>query len=172
MRKKIITGILLVCLMGLGSQVYAATAEITAPAAKGALQERIQNIRDIRSEIQPQLATIRDNRTEILELRAEARRAHSAAVAHIKELRQDVDNLTDEQIDALKDAVDILRQHRIDFSATLGDIWTETLVIRSARRDQDVEQIKDALDRIIAVQAERIELLETSIADMNSILDI
>ncbi len=174
--KKITACVLMICLLGLGTLAYAETpsegASTDTKKPLALLQQKVQTAKELYSQLQPQIAEIRDNRTEILGLRAEARKAYDAAAEHVKELKENRDNLTDEQVGELKQAIKTLRQYRLELSGTIGNIHTEVLEIRAARREQNIEQIKESLAEIIAIQEERIELLKSSIEVMNRVLEI
>jgi len=174
--KKIATSILLVLfLFGLGTVAYAETTVNTANTSgekRAAVQAKLQNMADSKAQLQPQIAEIRQNRTETLQLRAEARKAHQAAVQHIKALKSNPDQLTEAQIAELKQARETLKQIKLDLAETKGDVRTEVQALKAARQQKDIDTIKASLDKIIAIQHNRMELIQKSIDEMIKIQEI
>ncbi len=138
----------------------------------GDVQQKIQAGKDLKDQMEPQTNRIRNNRTEILGLRNEVQAAHQEAVMHIQQLRQNQDCLTDEQVEALRLCLQTLQQNRLQICETVGDIQSEGLKLRQARREQNTEQMQACLENMAAVQEARIKLLEASLEDINDILDI
>ena len=176
MIKKVATSLLImIFLLGMGTLAYAGTDTgntATNKAAaleqkKEALQQKIQNRQTLKADIQPLLDQIKANRAKILQLRAEAAEARTAATQHIKDLK--ADNLTDAQIAALKQAKESLKQARTDLSDTKGEIKNEMVTMKAARKEQNEDQVKTSLNKIIAIQQNRMELIQNCIDDMKQI---
>lgn len=179
--KKLMTSVLImVFLLGMGTFAYAGTnTDNTATDKKAlivqkreAVQQKVQNVKALKTQFQPQIDEIKANRAEIQQLRAQAREARTAAMQHIKDLKVNPDQLTDTQIAELKQAKDAFKQIKLDLADTKGDIHTEMLAMKAARKDQNVEQVQASLDQIIAIQQNRMELIQNAIDEMNQILEI
>ena len=169
--KKIMTGLLImVFVLGMGTFAYAGTNAGNTTTDRKALL--VQNMKALKEQIQPQIAQIKANRTEIQKLRIEAREAYNAAMQHIKDLKGKSDQLTEAQIAELKTTKESLKTTKLALSNTKGDVRTEMLAIRNARKDQNIDQAKAALDKIIAIQQNRIVLIQKGIGEMNHILEI
>jgi len=179
--KKIMTGLLImVFVLGMGTFAYAGTnagntttdRKALLVQKKEAVQQKVQNMKALKEQIQPQIAQIKANRTEIQKLRIEAREAYNAAMQNIKDLKGKSDQLTEAQIAELKTTKESLKTTKLALSNTKGDVRTEMLAIRDARKDQNIGQAKAALEKIIAIQQNRIALIQTGIDEMNHILEI
>lgn len=178
--KKIMTSVLiLVFLLGMGSLAYAgqntdnAAKKNTVFAQKQeAVKQKIQGMGAFKAEYQEQIAEIRQNRTETMQLRAEAREAYKAAVQHIKDLKADPDQLTEEQIAALKEAKESLQQLKKQFANSKGGVAAEVKAMKAARKEKNPEEIKASLDKIIEIQHERMEIIQQGIDEMKGILEI
>ncbi len=138
----------------------------------GDVQQKIQAGQDVNSQFGPQVNCIRNNRNEISEMRGEAQEAYQIAVRHINQLRQNQDCLTEQQVEALRLCLQNLQQNRLQISETVGDIQTEGVKLRQARRQQNTQQMQECLENIAAVQQARIKILNDSIDEMNAILEI
>lgn len=174
--KKITTGFLLIIfLFGMATFAYAETSSSSVNDTgqrRAVLQAKMQNMSDLKAQLKPQIEEIRQNRTETLQLRADARLSHKAAFQHIKELKKNPDQLTEAQITALKQARETLKQIKLALAETKGDVRTEVQALKKARQQKDTEAIKASLDNIITVQHERMELIQNSINEMNKIQEI
>lgn len=169
--KKIMTGLLImVFVLGMGTFAYAGTNAGNTTTDRKALL--VQNMKALKEQIQPQIAQIKANRTEIQKLRIEAREAYKVAMQNIKDLKGKSDQLTEAQIAALKTTKESLKTTKLALSNTKGDVRTEMLAIRDARKDQNIGQAKAALENIITIQQNRIALIKTGIDEMNRILEI
>lgn len=143
--KKAATSILLVLfLFGLGTFAYGETTDTAvnnAGTRRAAGQAKTQSMSALKTQSQLQIAEIRQNRTEMLQLRAEARKAYSKAGQHIKELRNNPDQLTEAQIAQLQQAKASLQQVKLDLAASNGDVRIELQALKNARQQQNVDQI-------------------------------
>lgn len=184
---KKITALLLMILFLLGTTGLATAASASGSGAEGTggsdnqssysqnqgeVQHKPQTAKDLHDKFQPQTARIRNNRTETLALRLEARETYTAALQHIKTLKEDPDNLSDQQLNTLRQALRELKQNRLELCDTLGDVDNETLKLRTAYREQNMEQMQACLDNVTSIQEARMELLRKCIKNMESILEI
>lgn len=174
--KKITASILmLLFLFGLGTVAYGETTGNNADNVgqrRAAIQAKMQNMADLKAEVQPQITEIRQNRTETLQLRAELRETYKAAVQHIKALKSNPDQLTEAQIAQLKQSKETLKQIKLDLAASKGDVRTEVQALKAARQQKDIDKIKAGLDNIITIQHDRITLIENAVAELKKILEI
>lgn len=179
--KKIITSLLImIFLLGMATIAYAGTTAGNTITDKKALleqkiaarQQRVADRQAFKDEIQPMITEIKANRTKIQQLRSEARDAHTNAMQHMKDLKAKSDQLSDAQIAELKQVKDALKQTKLDLADTKGDIQTEIQTIKEARQEQNADQAKESLNKIIAIQQNRMELIQNSIDEMNQILEI
>lgn len=168
--KKIISLILIIGVLLTGMVVFAETA--SEADAKARISEKLQNIKERAAEVKHQLEKIRLNRAELQKLRVEAKTAYQKAKSKVKELRKNKDSLTPEQIEELKQAVSTIKQDKEQLAATAGDIHKESLLLRAAKKDKNIEAYRQSLDNIINVQSTRIDALKKMIDDMNKILSI
>ena len=168
--KKIISVMLLSALLLTGNVTYAQAA--TLSSAKTNITQSVSDYKAKLAELTPLLQTIRSNRTQIIELRANARNAYNKAKSHIKDLKQNKENLTSEQIQAIKDSLNVLKQDKQVLGDTMGDIAHELPDLRTARRDKNIEKVKSSLNTFIGVQNTRITELQKIIDDLNKISNL
>lgn len=177
--KKIITCLLMVCLLSIGNLAYATTPEGNSQAnraaqrqQKEALKQKRLAAKELKAQLQPLLTEIKENRIQILRLKADVLEARIKAVAHIKELKKNKDQLTAAQIDELKNALETLKQSKIGFGDTKGDVRAKSQEYKAARPSKDTAKMEEALKGIITVQKQRIELLQKSLDNLKGILEI
>lgn len=168
--KKMISVILLSALLLTGNVAFAQAA--TLSTARPSITQSVSDYKAKLAELTPLLQTIRSNRTQTLSLRANARDAYTTAKNHIKELIKNKDSLTSEQIQAIKDSLNVLKQDKQALGDTVGDIANELPDLRAARKDRNIEQVKNSLNKIISVQNTRITELQKVINDLNKIANL
>lgn len=163
--KKLIALIMLTALLLTGTMVYAEEASNTDKDTSA----KINVFKDLKEELKPILETIRSNRTEIVELRQEATALFKESKKKVKELLKSKDDLSPVQIEAIKQSVDILVDDKKLMVETKGDIFKESIDLRIAKRNRNIEAYKDALDNIISIQNTRIDTLNKVIEDLKEI---
>lgn len=168
--KKFVSIIVLSAVLITGNIAFAQAA--TPSSAKYNITQSVSDYRARLSEIAPVLQTLRNNRAEVLRLRADAREAYNKAKSHIKELLANKDNLTPEQIQSIKEALNDIKQDRQALEGTQGDITQVLPDLRAARKDRNLEEAKKDLNSIIDVQNTRIADLKKLIDDLNKIASL
>lgn len=174
--KKILSIILIVGLLLTGTVVFAAPTATAASdrttvkdAVKSKLSGKLQDFKNRITESKPLLEEIRSNKTKFAKLKAESKTAYNEAKKKVKEMLKNKDSLTPEQIEAVKQAVSTLANDKKQLSNTLGNIGAESVSLRDAKKNKDIEAYKQALNNIISIQNTRISNLQTVIDDMNKI---
>ena len=168
--KKIVSIILVSAVLITGNVAFAQAA--TPSPANSNITQRASDYKARLSEVAPMLQTIRNNRTEILRLRADARVAYNKAKTHIKELLKNKDNLTPDQIQSIKDALNDIKQDRQALGGTQGDIAQILPDLRAAKKDKNIEEAKNDFKSIIDVQNVRIADLKKLIDDLNRVASL
>lgn len=174
--KKILSLILILGLLLTGSVVFAngtATALADTTTSKAAVRSKLSvKLKDFKSlvaELKPQTEEIRSNRAKFAKLKAEAKTAYNAAKSQVKEMLKNKDSMTPSQIDAIKQAVSTLANDKRQLGSTEGNINSENLSLKTAKKDKNLEAYKQALNNIITIQTTRISNLTTIIEDINKI---
>lgn len=162
--KRIISVIMISAVLITGNVAFAQAA--TPSTARTNITQTVNDYKARLAEIAPLLQQVRANRTEILRLKADARDAYTKAKTHIKELIKNKDNLTDDQIQSIKNSLNLIKQDKQALGDTLGDIAQELPSLRNARKDRNIDEAKNSLNSIIAVQNTRITELKKIIEDL------
>jgi SMC interacting uncharacterized protein involved in chromosome segregation len=115
---------------------------------------------------------IRERRKEMIKLQTEFRAIHSQVIRKINELRQQKEPLNEEQINKLKEGLQVIKADNKEFKNELGNIHREVVSLRVNQNNQEHEQTMECLQDIIVKQEERIEMLKKAVADMKAILEI
>ncbi len=149
------------------SEADTATAAPTA-APRITLRERL-GTNAAAADIKLLKDQITANQETISGLRADARVAFMEAKARIKALMADFENLTDEEIEMLRADINTISADRLLMAQTAGDIAQERISLKVAKRDNDPEAHKVALNNIISIQNTRIANLNKIISDLNKI---
>lgn len=174
--KKIVSIILLSSVLLTGNVTFAQASPFSNVKSKISQplsdREDKEDKKDKLAEMAPLQETIRSNRTKLLNQRATARDAYNKAKAHVKELIKDKDNLTPERIEAIKAAVEVLKQDQHVIAGTLGNIQKETLGLRTAKQGKNFDGFINSLSNISAVQNTRIGDLQKVIDDLNRIASL
>jgi hypothetical protein len=174
--KKILSLILIASILLTGTVVFAnentttttdrATSKITA---KSKLSEKLKEFKNWVVESMPQTEEVRSNKTKFEQLKVESKTAYDAAKRKVKEMLKNKDSMTPEQIDAIKQAVSTLTKDKEQLGSTLGNIGSESLSLKIAKKDKNIAACKQALKNIIAIQNKRISDLKAVIDDMKKI---
>lgn len=179
MKRKMSTLVLILFLLAIGNMV-AEAAGITEgrkdrpriEERREAAQDRVENAKEMFSELQPKIAQAKANRDEIARLKSEAAAVETAAGNRVKELKASSASLTEEQLALLQSALNSMRQNRSALNGSIGEIEAEAQSLRSAYQARNLGQAHNALDNILSIQQKRINLVRQSIADMNVIINI
>lgn len=120
------------------------------------VHEKVQEKLEALKEMEPILAEISANRTEVRALSQELRAQHKACKAYISGLRENPDEITEEQIQEFKDILAEIRGHREELKSTNPQMVSERQNFRTARKNRDYDSMKTALQNIVGLQEERI----------------
>lgn len=165
--KRIISIIVLISILLTGTIVFAEGTGTETTKSK--IVNKLQEFQAKIAEIKPLVGEIRANRTELLRLRADARTAYDKAKNKVQEMLKNKDNLTVEQIEAVKVSLKALQDNKKVLTGTIGEISEETISLRAAARDREFAGVKNALENIKKVQNLRIVELKEIIAELNKI---
>lgn len=124
------------------------------------------------AEVAPLLQAVRNNRTEFLRLRAEARAAYNKAKVHIRELLKNKDNLTPEQLQALKDMLGNINQDKKTLESNQGDFVRNIPGLKAARKNKNIEEAKSNLTDMNNALNTRINSLQKVVDDFNKLASI
>lgn len=138
---------------------------------RAAADQRLENAQAFKTALQAQIDQIIANRSEILKLKAEYIQVRKEALKHVRDLEQNSD-LSDEQVQALKDARQNLQEDHLAYTQTVSDMRSAKIKLRAAILSKNVEDAKAALEGMASIQETRIEVLNNLISDLNSILSI
>lgn len=168
--------VMMIFMFSVGTMAYGAQNDISDKKAtieqkREEIKARSEERQELKAEIQALTSQIKANQAEIVQLRAEARTALQAAVAHIKGLKNSED-LSEDQIAKLKEAKDTLKKSRTELAKSMGDIKTQKSVFKAARQGKNSEKAKESLGEIASIQKERVELLKGIIEDLKSLATI
>lgn len=170
--KKYIVMLVAASLMLTGSIAYAdeTASNPNRDGIKTRIESKAGSLKERFEEIRPLTQEIRSNRTEILRLRVEAREIHEEIKKVLKAVREQKDTLTGEQIEMLKEAVEVMKDSAQEIEWNMGKVHDEVLKLRVARKDQNIDGVKENLQNIIDIQESRIENINKIIRDMNDLL--
>lgn len=162
------------------TQTGKAAKEVKAPKAekhtikaqKAAEKQTIKTEKDkAKAERKILKDQIKANQEIIKGLKVEVRVLHKKAVARIKEIMKDKENITQETVDELKDMLSKIREDRSEFGQSFGKIREEGLDITMAKKNQEPEKIQKAFGNVLNVQKARIDSLKVLIKDLQKIVD-
>lgn len=119
-------------------------------------------------ELKPLIEEMNNNRKELLQLRADVKIAHAKAKARIKEMIKNK-NLTPQQIEAIKAALNTLKESNQALAGTTGDIASQKLDLGAGKRDKNFAAVKVAFEKIINIQNSRIDVLKKTIENLNAL---
>jgi chromosome segregation ATPase len=181
MIRKLLSILIIACFLSGGTIVYAGESASVVPAvakttlAAGSrnvgarLAQKVKNAKEWAAETKPGLEEIKDNREQILQLKEKSNTVYKKAKAKIKQLLQNKDSLTNEQIKELKQAAAKLSADKKLLENSIGDIEAENIKLKEARTGRDLTAYKQAQQNIIKIQESRIGLLKTVIEDIKMI---
>jgi Spy/CpxP family protein refolding chaperone len=136
------------------------------------LQQKAQNLKNWNDQIRPLLEQTRTNRADILKLRSDLLNNRSQVKSKIEALRQQKDSLTDEQVAQLKACLEAIKADKTDMKNTIGSVHNQLVTFRAARTDRDIDKAKAALQQVLNIQQQRIDLLNKGIADLQKVLSV
>lgn len=160
--KKLISILLIAGLLLTGSIAYAEGTEKDTG-------KRINSFKSFVNDAKPQLDTIKENRQRISELSKEALELYKETKQKVRELLKSKDEISQAQVEAIKQSIDILVSDKKLLVGTKGDIFKNSVDLRAARKNKDSDAYKAALDKIIETQNERIGTLNKVIQDLRAI---
>lgn len=96
-------------------------------------------------------------RQEIIEKKAELRQTFLTVKNHIKELRENKDNLDTEQLESLKDALQTIKDDRLLLNNAIADCAKEIHALRMAKKNGDIDKIEDIFENNISTLQDEIE---------------
>ncbi len=169
MKRKIavIISVVLVLSLITGTVAYAGNGNGSGDTAdKG--QERQKFL----EQLSPLIQQIKANREQIQALHTELIEVHQQARAHVAELRENTDEVTDEQLDELKGLVKQLRDCRNDLVDTNPDMVRERLRLRNMKRSRNYEEILAAYGSVIRLQEQRMEQMQKMIQINEQIIEV
>lgn len=155
---------------GDGLQSSPANQNITGVRAQN-IQQKVQAAKGWSQELKPLFDQVRTNRLEILKVKNELLSLQGEARAKVRELREQKDSLTDEQLQQLKEVLKVFKADKGELKAMIGKIHVQTLELRIEKREKDVDQGKDCLNAIIALQKQKIDALIKSVADLKNFIN-
>ncbi len=170
--KKIFAMLLMISVLLTGTVVFAeeeTTSAASDSSVRTKISEKINEFKNFKAELQPQIDEIKANRQELIQLRQEATASYKELKNQVKDLLKGKVELTQEQVEALQQAVDILVADKKLLAETAGDIFKESVNLRLAKRQRDLDASKAALDEIISIQEKRMESLNKVIDDIKAI---
>lgn len=153
MKKKfalIITVILAITLFS-GTIAFASGGSETQGA-----QDRSQYMDQIREQAKVCL----ENRAQIATLKSQLVDLRAQSKAHLKEMKNNTDSVTDEQLEAAKSITAQIKDVRAQLRATNASMREYKQSLKTARRSRDYEGIIAAYGDVIRVQEQRITLLQ------------
>jgi len=165
----------LICFLFSSSVVFAAQGNTVQDKVQDKVQERAEQRSQVRTwfqELKPLFEQVRKNNVEIIRLRNELAQTRSQAGEKIKELREQKDTLTEEQVAELKQYLQVIKGDKQEIKDELGNIHKEVLKLRLAKKDGQIDQAKEILQGIIDQQQQRIELLKKTIEDLKDISEV
>lgn len=135
-------------------------------------QQMIQNREEIREQVQERVYKIEAYRYQLTALNAELRQKMMLIQKNNVALCQNTEAVTEKNMLLIKEKLQLIRQNRRQFEATLGEIRAESLLMRGNRLKQNLEGIAGNMDNILQVQEARIRILKNMIEDADSLLTI
>lgn len=152
----------------------------TMAFAEGKTQEKgagtgigpIQEMRMLAERVGPLAEEIRANRQEMLSLREQVREACLGAQEAVREMIQNRQELRLEQVEALRDSMERIRESRRVLAGTVGEIEGEMSRFREHVRNRNREDAAGALENCIRVQNLRMEELRKALAELEEIESI
>jgi len=171
--------VMMIFMFSVATMAYGADTQTSISDKKAAMQQKREEMQaqkqerqELKAELQTLTSQIKTNRAEILQLKAEARIAQQAAIAHIKELKKNPEGLTDAQVEQLKAAKETLKESRTELAKSVGEVKTQKSELKAARLAKDSEQMKESLNKVTAIQKERVTIIKGIIEDLKKIAAI
>lgn len=173
--KKLAAVLTLICFVFSSNVVMASQGNTVQENIQNKVQTKVEqraNVRTWFQELKPLFEQVRQNNGEIIRLRNELAQTRSQVGAKVQELREQKDNLTEEQIAELKQYLQVLKEDKQEIKDELGNIHKEVLRLRLAKKDEQIDQAKEILQGILDTQQQRIELLTKTIKDLKTISEV
>ena len=123
-------------------------------------------------DIRPLIQQAKANREQIRTLNLELTTLHYEAKAHLGELRENPDAITEEQIEQVQTLIASVIQCRTALQATGPEMVQYRQSYRNAMQNRNRENIEEALGSIIMIQEERLDCIREMIALNEQICDI
>ena len=168
--KKTIAVIVVLCMALSGTAAFAAGNAQSGPAE--GIPVKTQEAKMLAQRLGPQLDKIRENRAEIQRLREEIRVAYEDGKAAIREMIQNRDKLSLEQVEALKGSLECIRESRKVLEGTLGEASGEMLKFRAQARNMNQDGASESLENCAEVQRLRIQEMKRVLVEIEEIGEI
>lgn len=168
--KKIISAILITGVLLTGTPVFAARTAVNS--IKTRVVNKLQDWRAKVSEAKPLIDRVRINTGKINSLNADVNKGYKAAKKRVEALLKKKEDLTQEQIEKLKEALIILKNDQKPLADSADEFKNANSRLDDAKRNKDINLYKQSLRNVIAIQNIRIEKLKKVIGDMKQITEI
>ena len=133
---------------------------------------KMQEAKMLAERLGPQIGEVKENKEEMLRVREEIRTAYGEAQSAIGEMIQNRDQLRLDQIEALEDCLNRIRESRGVLEGTIGEIEGEMTKFRSQARNRNQEGASESLENCAKVQTVRIQEMKRVLEELNKINDM
>jgi plasmid maintenance system antidote protein VapI len=170
--KKLVAIIAVSALLITGNISFALGTQPTNKPVKNAQSEQASNDNKAKqAAVKDILKEIFKDRQEIIDKKADIHQALIKAKKHVKELLQNKDDLTPEQILSLKNKLQIIKEKRLSINNIVGDVAKEIHTLRLAKKNGNIDEINDTLKDINDLQIARMADLDDIITVINEIAE-
>lgn len=128
--------------------------------------------KELKNTISPLIEKVAENRKKSRQLTQQSKESYKNAKNHVRKLLEEKDSLTDEQVEELKESLEILKAWNKKIVGSRDDMGKTTKKLRDAKEKRNYKMIKASYEKIIEMQNSRIENLNKVIEDLDSITNI
>lgn len=170
--KKLVAIAAISALLITGNISFASGTQLADKPVKNVQSEQAGNDNKAKqAAVKDILKEIFKDRQEIIDKKADVHQALIEAKKHIKELLQNKDDLTPEQILSLKNKLQTIKEKRLSINNIVGEVAKEIHTLRLAKKNGNIDEINDTLKNINDLQVARMADLDDIITVLNEIAE-
>jgi uncharacterized protein YfkK (UPF0435 family) len=155
--KKTIAVIVVLCMVLSGTAAFAEAKGQSGSGEGTPLKNQTMTMTMLSEQLGPQVDEIKVNKANMLTLREQIRIVSEDAQRAIGDMIQKRDQLSLDQVEALKDSLECIRESRKTLEGTIGEIGEEMLRFRFKARNMNQVGASESLENCAKVQTLRIQ---------------
>ncbi len=171
--KKTIAVIVVLCMVLSGTAAFAEAKGQSGSGEGTPLknQTMTMTMTMLSEQLGPQVDEIKVNKAAMLRLREQISIVSEDAKKAIRNMIQKRDQLSLDQVEALKDSLECIRENRKVLEGTKGEVSGEMLGFRSRVRNMNQDGASKSLENCAKVQTERIRAMERVLQAFEEIVE-